>query len=121
MHLTDANTTELPVRFEAFAQALVAHEADLTDGPSKGAALLLAELDRATKAKDAGLKVAKDTLGSLGGQWGVACDLLWQLHCTALGALWQHPAQAEAYFNYVLLPRRIGGKAKKPVSDTPKP
>lgn len=63
--------------------------------------------------------MAKETIGSLGGQWAQATALLWQLHCTALAAHWQHPAQAEAYFNYGLLPQRTGGKAKKADSDTP--
>lgn len=119
MHLTDANATELPVRFEAFAQALVAHQADLGAAPGKTATNLLAELATASAAKDAGLKVAKETIGALGGHWAQATALLWQLHCTALGALWEHPAQAEAYFNYGLLPRRTGGKAKVPTPDIP--
>ena len=114
MHLTDANATDLPVRFEAFAQALTAHKAALGAAPGKTAADLLAELATATTAKDAGLKVAKETIGALGGHWAQATTLLWQLHCTALGALWEHPAQAEAYFNYGLLPRRSGGRAKAP-------
>ncbi|WP_460503479.1 hypothetical protein, partial [Hymenobacter agri] len=67
---------------------------------------LLAELAHASAAKDAGLKVAKETIGALGGHWAQATALLWQMHCTALAALWEHPAQAEAYFNYGLLPRR---------------
>ena len=113
MHLTDASATELPVRFEAFAQALTAHAADLGTAPGTTAAGLLAELATASAAKDAGLKAAKETIGSLGGQWARATELLWQLHCTALGAHWAHPAQAEAHFNYGLLPRRTGGKAKK--------
>ena len=121
MYLTDANATDLPVRFEAFAQALTAHKADLGPGPGKAAADLLAELATATAAKDAGQKVAKETIGSLGGQWAQATTLLWQLHCTALGALWEHPAQAEAYFNYALLPRRAGGKAKTDKPTPPKP
>ena len=121
MHLTDASATELPVRFEAFAQALAAHKADLGAAPGKTAADLLAELGTATAAKNAGLKVAKETIGALGGHWAQATQLLWQLHCTALGALWEHPAQAEAYFNYGLLPRRTGGKAKKAGPDTTKP
>ena len=112
MYLTDANSTDLPVRFQAFAEALTAHAAALTTAPGKAAAKLLTELAAATTAKDAGLKVAKETIGSLGGQWGHACQLLWQVHCTALGACWEAPAQAEAYFNYGLLPRRTGGKAK---------
>ena len=119
MHLTDANATDLPVRFQAFAEALTAHKADL--GPALGTAAeaLLAELTAATTAKDAGLKAVKETIGSLGGQWQAACQLLWQVHCTALGAFWEHPVQAEAYFNYGLLPRRTGGKTKR-VGDTPK-
>ena len=116
MHLTDANATDLPVRFEAFAQALTAHQADLKATPGQAAADLLAELARATKAKDAGLKVVKETIGSLGGHWAQATTLLWQLHCTALAAHWQQPAQAEIYFNYGLLPRRSGGKAKPSVT-----
>ena len=120
MHLTDANTTDFPVRFQAFAAALAAHAAVLTAAPGKAAAKLLAELTAATTAKDAGLKVAKETIGSLGGQWGHACQLLWQVHCTALGACWEKPEQAEIYFNYGLLPRRTGGKAK-PASAPAKP
>jgi len=112
MHLTDANAADLPVRFEAFANALTAHKADLGPALGKTAADLLAELTAATAAQDAGLKVVKETIGSLGGQWGQACQLLWQLHCTALAAHWEQPALAEAYFNYGLLPRRAGGKAK---------
>jgi hypothetical protein len=112
MHLTDANTTDFPVRFEAFAEALTAHAAALTPAPGKAAAKLLEELTAATTAKDAGLKVAKEIIGSLGGQWAQACQLLWQVHCTALGALWEVPQQAEICFNYGLLPRRTGGKAK---------
>lgn len=118
MHLTDASATELPVRFEAFAQALTAHVADLGAAPGATAAGLLAELATASAAKDAGLKVAKETIGSLGGQWAQATQLLWQLHGIALGALWEYPAQAEAYFNYGLLPRRTGGKVKKPTPDS---
>ena len=113
MHLTDANATDLPVRFEAFAKALTAHK-DALGGPELGktAAGLLAELTDATAAKDAGLKVAKETIGSLGGQWAQACQLLWQVHCTALAAFWEHPAQAEIYFNYGLLPNRNPGRDK---------
>ena len=111
MHLTDASGEELPVRFKAFAEALTAHQADLGVDPGKTANGLVKELDRATKAKDAGLKVAKETIGALGGHWAQATALLWQLHCTALGALWEHPAQAEAYFNYGLLPRRNPGRS----------
>ena len=94
------------MRFQAFADALTAHAAALTTAPGKAAAKLLEELTAATAAKDAGLKVAKETIGSLGGQWAQACQLLWQAHCTALGACWENPAQAEAYFYYGLLPRR---------------
>lgn len=115
MHLTDANTTDLPVRFEAFARALTAHQADLGIDLGKAAAGLLAELTAATTAKDAGLKVAKETIGSIGGQWAQATELLWQAHCTALDAFWKTPAQAERYFNYGLLPNRTGGKAKSAV------
>ena len=106
MHLTEANATDLPVRFDAFAQALAAHKAALGAAPAKTATDLLAELAAATQAKDAGLKVAKETIGALGGHWAQATNLLWQLHCTALAAHWQQPALAEAYFNYGLLPRR---------------
>ena len=105
MHLTEANATDLPVRFEAFAQALTAHAADLGADPGHTAAALLAELTTATTAKDAGLKVAKETIGALGGQWAQATQQLWQTHCLALAAFWEHPAQAEAYFNYGLLQR----------------
>ena len=105
MYLTEANNTEFPVRFEAFAKALDAHAHDLTGAAGKEAAKLLAELTVATAAKDAGLKVEKETIGALGGQWAQACGLLWQAHCTALGAFWQEPAQAEIYFNYGLLQR----------------
>jgi aspartate ammonia-lyase len=107
MHLTDANGTDFPVRFEAFAQALTAHAPDL----GQGATALLAELTAATTAKNAGLKVAKETIGSIGGQWERATQLLWQTHCTALGALWEHPEQAGLYFNYGLLPRRNAARA----------
>jgi hypothetical protein len=112
MHLTDANTTDLPVRFEAFAQALAAHAADFAADLGAPAQALLQELRTATTAKDAGLKVAKETIGALGGQWAQATGLLWQLHCTALGALWQHPDQARFYFNYDLLPTRNPGRDK---------
>ncbi|MDQ2770863.1 MAG: hypothetical protein M3Y54_10215 [Bacteroidota bacterium] len=112
MHLTEANGTNLPVRFEAFAQALAAHKVALGPAPAKTAADLLAELAAAAQAKDAGLKVAKETIGALGGHWAQATNLLWQLHCTALAAHWEQPALAEAYFNYGLLPRRSGGRAK---------
>ncbi|MBD2723077.1 hypothetical protein [Hymenobacter armeniacus] len=112
MHLTDANATDLPVRFEAFAQALTAHAADLGAAPGTTAAGLLAELTAASAAKDAGLKVAKETIGSIGGQWAQATQLLWQTHCTALGALWEHPEQAYLYFNYGLLPNRNPGRDK---------
>jgi hypothetical protein len=112
MHLTDASATELPVRFEAFAQALTAHAAALGAELGQDAAALLTELAAATQAKDAGLKVAKETIGALGGQWAAATQLLWQVHCTALAAFWEHPAQAEAYFNYGLLPNRNPGRAK---------
>ena len=121
MHLTDANATDLSVRFEAFAYALGAHQAELGTTVGKAAAALLTELRAATSAKDAGLKVAKETIGSIGGQWAQACQLLWQVHCTALGAFWEKPAEAEAYFNYALLPRRSGGKAKPAGGDTTKP
>ncbi|MDB5268944.1 MAG: hypothetical protein JWP58_1984 [Hymenobacter sp.] len=106
MHLTDANGTDLPVRFNAFAKALTAHQTDL-GGPGLGntAARLLEELARATTAKDAGLKVEKETIGAL------ACQLLWQVHCTALATFWEHPAQAEIYFNYGLLPTRNATRA----------
>ena len=121
MHLTEANATDLPVRFEAFAKALKAHEDALGKQAAADADELLAELTTATTAKDAGLKVAKETIGSLGGQWAQACQLLWQVHCTALAAYWEHPAQAEIYFNYGLLPNRTGGKAKVAAPATPKP
>ncbi|MGY3090719.1 hypothetical protein ACVWYF_003780 [Hymenobacter sp. UYAg731] len=119
MHLTDANGTDFPVRFEAFATALTAHKADL-GGPTLGTAAvaLLAELAAATVAKDAGLKVAKETIGSLGGQWAQACQLLWQVHCTALAAYWEHPAQAEIYFNYGLLPSRNAARAASRAADS---
>ncbi len=120
MHLTDANATDFPVRFEAFADALAAHEADLGKTLAPQAAALLAELAAATTAKDAGLKVEKETIGGLSGQWAQATELLWQVHCTALGALWAHPKQAELYFNYGLLPRRTGGKAR-PTASAAKP
>ncbi|MEL5994456.1 hypothetical protein [Hymenobacter segetis] len=120
MHLTDANATDLPVRFEAFAKALHAHEGDLGKQAAKDADALLTELTAATAAKDAGLKVEKETIGSLGGQWAHACQLLWQVHCTALAAFWQEPKQAEIYFNYGLLPNRTGGKAKVAAPATPK-
>ena len=112
MHLTDANATDLPVRFEAFGKALAAHAADLGADLSKDATALLAELKDASQAKDAGLKVAKETIGALGGQWAQATRLLWQAHCTALGAFWEHPEQAEAYFNYGLLPNRNPSRDK---------
>lgn len=112
MHLTDANATDFPVRFQAFAEALTAHQADL--GPALGttAAAFLTELTAATTAKNAGLKVTKETIGTLGGQWAQATQLLWQIHCTALAAFWEHPEQAALCFNYGLLPNRTGGKAK---------
>lgn len=121
MYLTEANATDLPVRFKAFAEALTAHAAALSTAPGKAAAKLLEELAAATAAKDAGLKVAKETIGSLGGQWAQACQLLWQVHCTALGAFWEAPAQAEIYFNYGLLPRRNPnrGPATAPKSTQP--
>lgn len=119
MHLTEANNEEFPVRFEAFAQALTAHKADLGVALGTKAAALVAELATATTAKDAGLKVVKETIGTLGGQWAQACALLWQIHCTALAAFWEHPEQAEIYFNYGLLPNRTGGKAKTAGPDTP--
>lgn len=122
MHLTDANATDLPVRFEAFAKALTAHK-DAIGGPALGttAAGLLAELTDATAAKDAGLKVEKETIGSLGGQWAQACQLLWQVHCTALAAFWEHPAQAEIYFNYGLLPTRnaVRAASRATAADSP--
>jgi hypothetical protein len=111
MHLTEANATDLPVRFEAFAKALAAHEDDLGKQATKDANELLTELVNATTAKDAGLKVEKETIGSLGGQWAQACQLLWQVHCTALAAFWQEPKQAEIYFNYGLLPTRNAARA----------
>jgi hypothetical protein len=114
MHLTEANNTDFPVRFQSFANALDVHQADfLPATPGKKAAALLAELAAATTAKDAGLKVAKETIGALGGQWAAACRLLWQVHCTALAAYWETPEQAEAYFNYGLLQR------PKPNKDAP--
>ena len=119
MDLTEANTTDLPVRFAAFAQALAAHAGTLTDAPGKAAATLLAELARATEARDAGLKVAKETIGALGGQWAQACTLLWQLHCTALAVYWEVPAKAEAYFNYGLLPNRNPGRKPDPKASSP--
>ncbi|WP_046243637.1 hypothetical protein [Hymenobacter terrenus] len=106
MYLTKANSTDFPVRFQAFAEALTAHQADLGPAPGTTAAALLTELTAATTAKDAGLKVTKETIGSIGGQWEQACQLLWQVHCTALATFWEKPSQAEAYFNYGLLPRR---------------
>ncbi len=112
MHLTEASATDLPVRFRAFAEALAAQQADLGPQPGTDAGKLLEELKKATEAKDAGLKVSKETIGALGGQWAAACQLLWQIHCTALAAHWEHPEQAALYFNYGLLPRRTGGKAK---------
>lgn len=105
MHLTEANNTDFPVRFEAFAKALTAHTADLGTDPGKKAAAFLTELTAATNAKDAGLKVAKESIGALGGQWAQATQLLWQVHCTALAASWEKPEQAELYFNYGLLQR----------------
>ena len=117
MHLTDANATDLPVRFQAFAKALTAHQADLGPAPGTAAAQLLAELKTATEAKDAGLKVAKETIGALGGQWAATCQLLWQVHCTALAAFWQEPGQAEIYFNYGLLPRRNAARADARAAD----
>ena len=117
MHLTDANATELPVRFEAFADALAAQQADLGAAPSTAATGLLAELAAATAAQGAGLKVAKETIGSLGGQWADACELLWPLHCTALGTHWSKPLKAEAFFNYGLLPRRNSARAVARAAD----
>ena len=115
MHLTEANATDLPVRFEAFAQALAAHQKDFADATLGATATgLLAELAAATAAKNAGLKVAKETISSIGGQWAQACTLLWHAHCTALGAFWDQPGQAELYFNYGLLPRRGAPKADAP-------
>lgn len=113
MHLTEANNTDFPVRFQSFANALDAHQADFAPAtPGQQAAALLAELAAATIAKDAGLKVAKETIGALGGQWAQACQLLWQVHCTALAAFWQKPEQAELYFNYGLLPNRNPKRSK---------
>ena len=110
MHLTDASATDLPVRFKAFADALTAHKDDL-GGPALGktAAALLRELAAATAAKDADLKVSKETIGSIGGQWALACQLLWQ-----------QPALAEAYFNYGLLPRRQAGRPPALVGGPPR-
>ncbi|GAB3583016.1 hypothetical protein [Hymenobacter daeguensis] len=113
MHLTEANNTDFPVRFEAFAKALTAHQADLGADPGKQAAAFLTELTAATAAKDAGLKATRETIGALGGQWAAACRLLWQVHCTALAAYWEKPEQAELYFNYGLLQR------PKPNKDAP--
>jgi len=96
MHLTEANNTDFPVRFEAFGEALTAHADALTPAPGKAAAKLLKELTAATVAKDAGLKVAKETIGSLGGQWAQACQLLWQVHCTALSACWESPSRPKS-------------------------
>ncbi|MDQ2794698.1 MAG: hypothetical protein M3Y12_11935 [Bacteroidota bacterium] len=59
--------------------------------------------------------MAKETIGALGGQWAGACDLLWQLHCTALAAYHHKPVLAEAYFNYGLLPNRNPGRNKPPL------
>ncbi|WP_210513895.1 hypothetical protein [Hymenobacter terricola] len=112
MYLTEANDTDFPVRFEAFAGALAAHAEALGADLGKTADDLLKELTEATTAKDAGLKVAKETIGALGGQWAQACALLWQVHCTALAAFWEHPGQAEIYFNYGLLPNRNPGRTK---------
>lgn len=120
MHLTEANAEDLPVRFEAFAQALTAHAAALGADLGKDATALLAELGTATQAKDAGLKVAKETIGALGGHWAQATRLLWQVHCTALGAFWEHPEQAEIYFNYGLLPNRNPGRDRAPKDTKPK-
>lgn len=113
MYLTEANNTDFPVRFQSFANALSIHQADLGAAPDTKAAALLTELTAATAAKDAGLKVAKETIGALGGQWAQACRLLWQVHCTALASHWEHPEQAELYFNYGLLQR------PKPSKDVP--
>jgi hypothetical protein len=105
-HLTEANTKDLPVRFAAFAQALEAHHADL--GPELGleARALLQELADAKRAKDAGVKLGKETIAALGGNWVLACKLLWKTHCKALAEFDEHPELAEAFFNYQVLPKR---------------
>ena len=64
MHLTDAHTTDFPVRFEAFAETLTAHAAALTPAPGKAAAKLLEELTAATTAKDAGLRQPGRAVGA---------------------------------------------------------
>jgi hypothetical protein len=113
MHLTDANATDLPVRFEAFGKALATHADDFPTDLAGAADKLLQELRTATENKDKGLKTAKETIGALGGQWAAATDLLWQVHCTALATFWEKPALAQAYFNYGLLPNRNPGRDKE--------
>jgi hypothetical protein len=68
------------------------------------------ELARATRLKNQGQKQQRETIGTIGGQWAVLCQDLWQVHCKALGEYWNTPAQARAYFNYALIPSRNGGK-----------
>ena len=108
-----ADNEELPVLFEAFTKVLETPErvADLTDKPGKAARLLVAELTEATRLKNEGTKQKRETIGTIGGHWSVLCQDLWQAHCTLLGALWHTPEQAQAFFDYALLPVRNAQRA----------
>ena len=118
----DANNDKLPVIFEAFTKELEKEErvAVITEQPGKDARKLVDELVAATKLKDQGQKQKRETIGTIGGQWTVLCQDLWQAHCLALGELWATPEQARAYFNYALIPSRNGGK-KDPATAAPTP
>jgi hypothetical protein len=105
---TRADNDALPVLFEAFTKELETdlRANDLTTQPGKDARLLVNELVEATRLKDAGTKQKRETIGTIGGQWTVLCQDLWQAHCLALGQFWATPEQARTYFNYALIPQR---------------
>lgn len=111
----EANNDELPVIFEAFTKELENEErvAIITTQPGTDARKLVDELVAATKLKDQGQKQKRETIGTIGGQWTVLCQDLWQVHCQALGELWATPEQARAYFNYALIPQRNATRAEK--------
>lgn len=116
-----ATNDELPVLFEAFTKELEtpARITDLTDAPGKAARLLVAELAEATRLKNEGTKQKRETIGTIGGQWTVLCQDLWQAHCTLLGTFWQAPEQAQAFFDYALLPDRNPQRAAGATGSTP--
>ena len=111
----EAKNDELPVLFEAFTKELEKAErvAVITDQPGKDARKLVGELADATALKDKGQKQKRETISTIGGQWTVLCQDLWEVHCKALGEYFATPELARAYFNYGLIPQRNATRAEQ--------